>query len=266
MNPPNQGFKVRLGTFIIVGIALFVLVIFIIGKQKHLFDPVFGITAKFENVSGLQVGSAVRFSGINIGTVDRIRIVNDSTVRVDMLIKEDVRRFIREDSEAGIGSEGIIGDKLVVLSQGSPKAKIVKDGQVIGSSEPVETDAIMASLQVTVDNAALATGQITDILGKVNSGEGTLGRLIQDKSMAENIDATIVNLKKSTKGLDENMNAAKENFLLKGYFKRKQKEEEKKKRAAEKAAKKAARQAERDAKQAEKDAEKAAEKAADEAK
>ncbi len=261
MNPNNQGFKVKLGTFIIVGIALFVLVIFIIGKQKHLFDPVFRVTANFENVSGLQVGSAVRFSGINVGTVDNIRIVNDSLVRVDMLIKEDVRRFIHADSEAGIGSEGIIGDKLVVLSQGSPNSKIVKDGQLISSSEPVETDAIMASLQITVDNAALATAQITDILGKVNKGEGTLGRLIQDKGMAENIDATIINLKKSTKGLDENMNAAKENFLLKGYFNRKKKAAEKKARDAERAAKKAERQAERDAKKTASEAEKAAEEA-----
>jgi phospholipid/cholesterol/gamma-HCH transport system substrate-binding protein len=266
----SQNFKIRLGIFIAAGLTLFVLAIFIIGKQKNLFDPVIKVSSRFENVSGLQVGSTVRFSGINIGTVDNIRIVNDSTVKVDMLIKKDVQQFIRADSEAGIGSEGLIGDKILVLSQGSPDKPMVKDGQTIPSTEPVETDAIMAGLQVTVDNVALATGEMNEIFGKINSGKGTLGKLIQDPTMAENIDKTIVNLKNSTAGLDENMKAAHENFLLKGYFKRKAKAEAKAKKEAqkkqEKAAEEAAEAAEKAAKAKEKllkekqDAQKAAAK------
>ncbi|AWI26644.1 MlaD family protein [Flavobacterium pallidum] len=236
MEATNNNYKVRLGIFIIVGIVLFFAAIFIIGKQKNLFDPVFTLTSNFRNVSGLQVGNTVRFSGINVGTVDNIRIINDSTVKVNMLIKKDVQRFIKTDAEAGIGSEGIIGDKVVVLSQGSFNSKIVKDGQLIASAEPVETDAIMKSLSVTADNAAVASEEIADILIKINKGEGTLGRLIQDKKMAENIDATLGNLKRSSKGLEENMEAAKHNFLLRGYFKKKEKA---KKEAEEKAKKEA---------------------------
>jgi phospholipid/cholesterol/gamma-HCH transport system substrate-binding protein len=143
-----------------------------------------------------------------------------------------------------------------VLSQGSAKEPIVKDGQVIPSSEPLDTDEIMASLQVTADNAALATGEINEILGKINSGKGTLGKLIQDPTMAENIDKTIVNLKNSTKGLDENMKAAQENFLLKGYFKRKAKAEAKAKKEAEKQKKKQAEEAAEAAQKAAKQKEK----------
>lgn len=238
METKNQGFKVRLGLFIIVGITLFFLAIFIIGKQKNLFDPVFKLTAKFENVSGLQVGSAIRFSGINVGTVDNIEIINDSMVKVDMLLKKEVQKFIRADSKAGIGSEGLIGDKLIVISQGNPKSKTAKDGQIIPSQEPIETDAIMRSLETTVGNAVVATSEIGEILQKVNRGEGTLGRLIQDKSMANNLDKTLVNLKNSSKGLEENMEAAKSNFLLKGYFNKKKRAAEKKKKEAEKAAEK----------------------------
>ncbi|WP_395052957.1 MlaD family protein [Flavobacterium sp.] len=238
METKNQGFKVRLGLFIIVGITLFLLAIFIIGKQKNLFDPVFKLSSKFQNVSGLQVGSAIRFSGINVGTVDNIEIINDSMVKVDMLLKKDVQKFIRADSKAGIGSEGLIGDKLIVISQGNPKSKTAKDGQIIPSQEPIETDAIMRSLETTVGNAAVATSEIGEILQKVNRGEGTLGRLIQDKSMANNLDKTLVNLKNSSKGLEENMEAAKSNFLLKGYFNKKKRAAEKKKKEAEKAAEK----------------------------
>ena len=152
-----------------------------------------------------------------------------------MLIKKNVQQFIKTDCEAGIGSAGIIGDRLLIITQGSSDAPLVKDGQQIDSKEPVETDAIMASLQVTADNAAIISDQLAEIMIKINSGNGTLGRLIQDSTIAENINQTIINLKKSSKGLDENMNAAKENFLLKGYFKKKEKAAEKiKKDSAEK--------------------------------
>jgi phospholipid/cholesterol/gamma-HCH transport system substrate-binding protein len=216
-------FKVRLGLFIAGGLALFVMAIFLIGKQKNLFDPVFKLTATFKNVSGLQVGSNIRFSGINVGTVDNIKIINDSTVQVDMLINKNVQRFIKTDCEAGIGSAGIIGDRILIITQGGNDALPAKDGQHITSKEPVEPDAIMASLQVTADNAAIISTQLAEIMVKVNTGNGTLWKLIQDSTMAENITQTIVSLKKSSKGLNENMNAAKDNFFLKGYFKKKEK-------------------------------------------
>jgi phospholipid/cholesterol/gamma-HCH transport system substrate-binding protein len=210
MDTYTQNFKVRLGLFVAGGLALFVLAIFIIGKQKNLFNPVFKLTSTFYNVSGLQVGNNIRFSGINVGTVDNISIINDSTVRVDMMIKKDVKQFIKSDCEVAIGSEGLIGDRLLIITQGSSNASLAEEGQQLASTEPVETDAIMASLQVTADNAAIISDQLAEIMIKLNSG-----------NIADNLNQTIVNLKKSSKGLDENMNAAKENFLLKGYFNRK---------------------------------------------
>jgi phospholipid/cholesterol/gamma-HCH transport system substrate-binding protein len=166
--------------------------------------------------------------------VDNIKIINDSTVHVDMLILKNVQQFIKADCEAGIGSAGIIGDRILVITQGSDDAPMAKDGQHIASNEPVETDAIMVSLQLTAVNAEIISQQLAEIMFNINSGNGTLGRLIQDSTIAKNFDETLLNLKKSSKGLDENMNAAKENFLLKGYFKRKEKAaQEKKEDAAE---------------------------------
>jgi phospholipid/cholesterol/gamma-HCH transport system substrate-binding protein len=237
MDTHTQKFKIRLGLFVAGGLALFILAIFIIGKQKNMFNPVFKLTANFHNVSGLQVGNKIRFSGINVGTVDNIRIVNDSTVRIDMLIKKDVWQFIKSDCIVSIASEGIIGDKLLVISQGSPDEDKAKEGQQLQSTEPVETDAIMKSLRTTGENAEVITKQLAEIMTKINKGDGTLGRLIQDKSMAENLNKTMVNLKESSKGLDENMKAAKSNFLFKGYFDRKAKEAKDKKEAKLKAEK-----------------------------
>lgn len=299
MDNHSPQFKVRLGLFVVGGLALFVLAIFIIGKQKNLFNPVFKLNTTFLNVSGLQVGNNIRFSGINVGTVDNISIVNDSTVRVDMLIRQEIKQFIKSDCVVAIGSEGLIGDRLLIITQGSPDAPLASKNQQLVSVEPVETDAIIASLQVTAghvevitkelamvmlkvntgrgtlgrlihdsiiaqninntvanfqsssaqldnmmlstkndisaimssfqktaDNAEGSTQQLEDIMVKLNSGSGTFGRLLNDTTTSGNIDETILNLKNSSKSLDENMEALKHNFLLRGYFKKKAKERE----------------------------------------
>jgi phospholipid/cholesterol/gamma-HCH transport system substrate-binding protein len=223
MNTHTPKFKFRLGLFVAGGILLFVIAIFYIGKQKNLFNPVFKLSTTFYNISGLEVGNIVRFSGINVGTVDNIKIINDSTVHIEMLIRKNIQKFIKTDCEAGIGSSGLIGDRVLIITQGSCHAQVVRDGQMIVSKEPVETDAIMASLKVTAGNAEIISEQLAEIMIKVNSGKGTIGRLIQDSSIAENLSQTMMNIKSSSKGLDENMNAAKHNFLLKGYFNKKAK-------------------------------------------
>lgn len=225
----KEKFKIRLGLFVVGGLVLFVLAIFIIGNQKNLFDSVIKLSTTFYNVGGLQVGNNVRFSGINVGTVDRITIVNDSTVHVDMLIKSDVQQFIKKDSEISIGSEGLIGDKLLSISQGSTNSPMVKSGQFLVSSEPVETDAIIESLEATAMNAEIITIELSEIMQSINSGKGTLGRLIKDTTIAENLSKTMGNLKSSSEGLDENMDAAKESIFLRGYFRRKKRDARKKK-------------------------------------
>jgi len=134
-----------------------------------------------------------------------------------------------------IGSEGVIGDKLVNILQGTANAPRAKEGQLLGSTEPVETDAIIASLEVTANNAEIITQQLAEIMTKINNGKGTIGRLIEDKTIADNLNKTIINLRNGSKGLDDNMTAAKHNFLLRGYFKKQEKQKaEQKEEAKEK--------------------------------
>src|SRR5680860_1543052 len=213
METYTEKFKVRLGLFIVGGLTLFILTIFIIGRQQNLFNPVFKLTTTFHNVSGLQVGNNVRFTGINVGMVDKIKIINDSTVQVDMLIEKDIQKFIKSDCGVAIGSEGLIGDRLIIISYGSSDAPIAKDGQKLTSKEPVETDAIMASLQTSVVNAESITLQLAEIMMNINSGQGTLGRLIQDSSIAENINQIVENFEKSSEGLDQTIKVTKENLF-----------------------------------------------------
>ncbi|MCW3076583.1 MAG: hypothetical protein JWO32_1192 [Bacteroidetes bacterium] len=217
-------FTSRLGVFVVAGLALLVAGIFYIGKQKHLFNPVFNLNTTFKNISGLEIGNNVRFSGINVGTIENIRIINDSTVKVYMIVDKDVQQFIKTDSYIKISSDGLIGDKIANITQGGPNGRKVSEGQSLKSIEPLETDAILANLSKTGENATIISSEMAEILHRVNNGNGTIGRLLRDSTIAENIGQTIRNLKRSSKGLDENMEAAKHNILLRGFFKKKEKD------------------------------------------
>jgi len=209
----TPAFKARLGIFIAVGLTIFMILIFFIGRQQNLFNPVFKVTTNFQNVSGLLVGNNIRYSGINVGIVDNITIINDSTVQVDLLIRRNVQQFIKSDSQAGIGSEGIIGDRVLIITQGSNNAPTVQDGQHILSKEPIETDMVMASLNTSAANAEIITNQLSQIMRNVNSGEGTIGRMIQDTTIAENFAHTIQNFKNSSEDFDETIEITKQNVF-----------------------------------------------------
>ncbi|MGA9638045.1 MlaD family protein [Flavobacterium sp.] len=237
MKTNKNTYKIKLGIFVTIGIVILFVILFFIGSNQNLFSSKFEINTNFKNVSGLQIGGQVRFSGISVGTIEGISIINDSTVNVMASIDNDVKKFIKKDSKASIASEGVIGDKILTISQGSTKSPEVKDGATIKSFEPVEFDAILNSVKVTAENAEVITHELASLLSSVNNGEGTIGKLMNDEGMAEDLDKTMTNLRKSSKGLEENMEAAKHNFLLRGYFKNKEKEKEKLAKEKEKEAK-----------------------------
>lgn len=225
----QSGYTWKLGMFVTIGLLLFIIAIYFIGKQKNLFGSTFNITSQFKTVSGLEVGNNVRFSGINIGTVEEIRLINDSSVVVSMVIKDDVREFIKTDARASIGSDGLMGDKVLTISPGVKSQKAVENGGAIASIAGIEMQDLMKSVKKSVDNAAVITDELAIFSHSMNNGNGALARLVRDDKMASSVSNTLSNLESGTKGFSENMEAAKSNFLLKGYFKKKEKEKEKKK-------------------------------------
>jgi phospholipid/cholesterol/gamma-HCH transport system substrate-binding protein len=230
----ETGNRIRLGIFVSVAIGLFILVIFYIGNRQHLFTKTIEINGIFKDVAGLQSGNNVRFTGINVGTIDEIEIMTDSTVKVKMVIEKKVQKYIKDDATATIGSEGLMGNKVINLIAGTPGHPMIEDGGSLNTVAPVNFDQVMASLKTTADNAALITGDIAVVTGGMKTGQGAVGKLLVDTAFAKNLDQTMVNAKNATDGLNQNMEAAKHNFLLRGYFKKKEKEAEKaKKEAAE---------------------------------
>jgi len=235
----SKASKVKLGVFVTLGIALFIVGIYFIGQKQRLFSSTFRIKAIYKDINGLQVGNNVRFAGIDVGTVDNIEIINDTSVQVDVLIDKDVKKFIKKDAVASIGSEGLMGNKLVNLSSGTPAQPIIENNDFIKTIDGNNIEQILSSVKIVADNAAVITGDLAEVINNVKNGNGSIGKLFMDSTMAGDLSSTMSNLKSGTKGLDENMEAAKHNFLLKGYFNKKEKEEEKKREEAAKAKKEA---------------------------
>lgn len=248
--------KMRLGIFVTVGTALLILGIYFIGERHQLFSSTFRISAVFKDISGLQVGNNVRLAGINIGVIDHIEMVADTAVRVDVIINEDARKFIRKDSRATIGSEGLMGNKVMVILPGSNDAENIRDRDFLEANLPVSIDDLMANFEVTSRNMAYITDDLSVVTYNLSTGRGTIGRLLMDTVLAEDFEKTLVNLKKSTGGLNRNMEAASRSFLLRGGIRRMEREKEK---AAEEKKKEEEKKA-KEAKEAKEDAEKDAKK------
>lgn len=224
----ESGFTWKLGMFVAIGVVLFMATIYFIGKQQNLFGDSFNLKSQFKTVSGLKVGNNVRFSGINVGTVSSIEIVNDSAVMVQLILNKDVQKFIKTDAKASIGSDGLMGDKVLTIYPGTSSQKIIQNNSMIASNKSIEMEDLMKGVKATVDNAEIITGQLAEFSYKINNGKGTLSKLLVDQEMGQKLDKTLSNLENGTKGFSENMEAAKHNFLLKGYFNKKKKGEAKK--------------------------------------
>ena len=265
----NSGLAWKLGMFVTAALVLFVVTIYLVGKQKNLFGSTFHVKAQFKTVSGLKFGNNVRFSGINIGTVNDIELITDTSVMVDLVIKKEFQQFIKTDATASIGSDGLMGDKVLTINPGTMATTPVKDGDQISSRKAIEMEDVMNSVKTSVDNAGIITAQIAEFSYKMNNGNGALSKLISDEGFSNSLkstltnlevssnefakftvkmndgkgalsklvsdeefgntlDSTMSNLQESSKGLSENMEAAKHNILLRGYFRKKERAEAKK--------------------------------------
>jgi len=197
--------KIKLGIFVIIGSLFFIIAIYFIGNKKDMFNETIQISAVFKNVNGLQHGNNVRFSGINVGTVKKIIIVNDSLIKVDMLIEEDIASHIKKDAMASIGSDGLVGNMIVNIIPGKKSNEMVKDGDVILSENKTSTDEILKTINSTSENAKLITDNLVKITNQINSKKGTIGMLINDTVMSDDLKQTIYNLKVTTQSTSKSM-------------------------------------------------------------
>lgn len=187
--------KIRLGIFVIAGLAFFILAIYFIGNKQQMFGKTERLSVVFNNVGGLQLGNNVRYSGINIGTVRSIEIVNDSTISVEMQIDKSIFPHIKKDAIATIGSDGLVGSVIINIIPGKGNAERVNPGDILQSTNRIRSDDMLNTLSTTNENAAQLTADLLKITNDINNGKGTIGVLIHDTIMAHDLKETIHYLK-----------------------------------------------------------------------
>ena len=197
--------KINLGIFVILGSILFITTVYFIGNKKDMFNKTIQISAIFKNINGLQTGNNVRFSGINVGTVKQIVILNDSVIRVDMAIEKEVISHIKKDALASIGSDGLVGNMIINIIPGKKSTEEVSAGDIILSENKTTTDEILKTINSTSANAKIITDNLVRITNQISSKEGTIGMLINDTVMSEDLKKTVYNLKITTKNTSESM-------------------------------------------------------------
>jgi len=195
--------KIRLGLFVIIGLLIFILAVYFIGDKQKMFGKTNHLEAVFNNVNGLQLGNNVRYSGISVGTVRGIEMINDTTIRVDMIIDKTIFTHIKKNAIATIGSDGLVGNMIINIIPGIGEEASVLPGDEIRSRNRVSTDDIFNTLSKTNKNAATLTANLLKITDKMMDGKGTMGSLINDTLMARDLKETMRYLKLTGKGASE---------------------------------------------------------------
>lgn len=203
--------NIRLGIFVIAGIAFTVFMLYMIGSSRNLFSSSFEISATFNNVNGLLPGNNVRLSGIDVGTVKRIRVITDSTVQVFMIISREMRKFIRKNSIASVGTDGLMGSKLVNINSAQGAAPYISSGDTLRSLKPIESDEMLRTLNTTNMNLARITTDMRMITHKLNSSN-SLWSMLQDSVIAQNLKSSVRNIDEAT--YNANMASMEFNTLL----------------------------------------------------
>src|SRR5271154_1410028 len=225
----------RLGAFIVATLAILVAGIFVIGSKQYLFSSTYQLKAQFDNVEGLDQGGDVRVGGVHIGTVRSIALPHQpgGKVTVVMDLGKSTHDIIKKDSVASIETEGLLGNQYLGISSGTATAAEVRDGDIIASQPPLEmsdllqkASGLLDTSQQAIQNATRATANLDSISAKINAGQGTVGALVNDKKLYSNLEQTtstmqntMVQAQTGVTDFQENMEALKHNFFLRGYFK-----------------------------------------------
>lgn len=191
--PDHKSNNIKLGLFVLAGLLLLVFSLYMLGRNENLFGSNFELRARFRNVSGLTKGNNIRFSGIQIGTVKSVKIANDSSIEVIMLIDEKVKSYIRENAVASIGTEGLMGNKVINITPVAGTAKQVEENDFLPVQKSINTDEMLQTLNKTNNNIAGISEDLKTTVERINKSSALWG-ILNEGSLAENLKTSLKNI------------------------------------------------------------------------
>jgi phospholipid/cholesterol/gamma-HCH transport system substrate-binding protein len=186
--------SIKLGVFVLSAITFFILGLYYIGSKRNIFHSTINVNAVFDDVNGLIGGGEVRFNGINVGNVSKVYAISDSAIKVEFTIDESTSKYIAQDATASIGTDGLLGNKIVNISPGTKGREPIHEGFEMRSLHSVEMESAMRTLSATNGNLKLITENLKVITGKINESH-SFWKLFSDTALSENVKNALVNIR-----------------------------------------------------------------------
>lgn len=196
--PTKNRRAIIVGLFIFLGLTIFIVGVLTLGGQNKTFVKKIAVRTIFDDVSGLQAGNNVWFSGVKIGTVKRMGFHGNSQVEVIMSLEEKAQSYIRKNAKAKISTDGLIGNKIIVIYGGTMQAAPIEDGDNLGIEKAINTDDMMSTFQANNQNLLAITNDFKDISKKLRNGQGSVGKLLTDEALINNLESTLTSLRKAS--------------------------------------------------------------------
>lgn len=196
--------KAKVGIFMVLGTLILIVALYSIGKRQHIFSKNIQLYSVFANINGLQVGNNVRYSGVNVGTVSKIEMTGEGKINVQLAVEEKTAFFIKKDAITSISSDGLVGSMVVNIIPGKNElTEKVSNGDTLQSYSRIGAEDMLSTLNTTNENAALLTSDLLKITNKILEGKGTLGALVSDTLLAQDIKQSLAELKNTSRGASE---------------------------------------------------------------
>jgi phospholipid/cholesterol/gamma-HCH transport system substrate-binding protein len=203
MKSTNNRRAVIVGIFILLGLAIFIITILTLGSQRKTFEKFITVKSFFDNVNGLQKGNNIWFSGVKVGIIKKVLITGKGQVEVDMSIEQQSKQFIRKDAKAKLSTDGLIGNKIIEIYGGTLTSGEIESGDIIVTDKLLSTDAMMNTLSQNNDNLLRITNDFKIISSRLVKGEGSIGKLLTDETMVNQINATTLTLQNAARNLEK---------------------------------------------------------------
>lgn len=189
--------NVKLGMFVLAGLILLITGLYLIGKDTNLFSKNYTLKARFSNVEGLIAGNNVRFAGIQIGTVKKVKFLSDSVIEVTMTIDEEMNALIKKNDIASIGTDGLMGNKIVNIVPSKIPGPLALENDILPVHEGPSTEAMLNTLSASNENLAFITSELKKTIQQINTSEN-IKILLHDKRLPQSVIASLNNIQMAT--------------------------------------------------------------------
>ena len=191
----------KLGIFVLAGLLLLVLALYMIGRNSNLFGRNFEIKSRLENAQGLTTGNNVRYSGIQVGTVRRISFINDTVIEITMLIEDKMKAFIHKNDVVSVGTEGLVGNKLVNITPSKDHSALVEEGDILPAKHVANTDEMLETLDKTNKNLVVISEDIKRTVQRINNSRG-IWKILDEPTLPDNLKVSMANIRAASDKAD----------------------------------------------------------------